>query len=450
MTNVIRLKRRVSGAAGAPASLKTAELAYNMADDTIYAGYGDDGSGNATSIKPVGGEGTFAKLASPTFTGTPAAPTAAANTNTTQLATTAFVLGQANSTAGTIAMNGSQAAGTSNLYARADHVHPTDTSRAPLASPTFTGTPAAPTAAVDTNTTQLATTAFVLAQAASATPAALGSAAVGTSTRFARADHVHAMPTLSQVGTPTADVAWGGFKITSLADPTSAQDAATKAYVDSVAQGLDAKASVKVATTANITLSGTQTIDGVAVSANDRVLVKNQSTASQNGIYLCAAGSWTRATDADAWNELPGAFVFVEQGTTNGDTGWVCTVDAGGTIGSTSVTFSQFSSAGSYTNGNGIALAGNVFSIQLDGSTLSLSGSGVRISATYPGQTSITTLGTIGTGTWQGSTVAVAYGGTGATTLTGLVKGNGTSAFTAAVDGTDYLSPSATIDGGTF
>lgn len=109
-----------------------------------------------------------ANLASPTFTGTPAAPTPAANTNTTQLATTAFVLGQGNSTAGTIAMNGTQAAGSSNLYARADHVHPTDTSRAPLNSPTFTGTPAAPTAATGTNTTQLATTAFVQAAIAAA------------------------------------------------------------------------------------------------------------------------------------------------------------------------------------------------------------------------------------------------------------------------------------------
>jgi hypothetical protein len=105
---------------------------------------------------------TKANLASPTFTGTPAAPTPAADTNTTQLATTAFVLGQT-STASP-AMNGTAAAGTSSRYARADHVHPIDTSRAPLASPTFTGTPAAPTAAVDTNTTQLATTEFVVGQ----------------------------------------------------------------------------------------------------------------------------------------------------------------------------------------------------------------------------------------------------------------------------------------------
>jgi hypothetical protein len=105
---------------------------------------------------------TKANLASPTFTGTPAAPTPAADTNTTQVATTAFVLGQT-STASPV-MNGTAAAGTSSRYARADHIHPVDTSRAPLASPTFTGTPAAPTPAVDTNTTQLATTQFVVTQ----------------------------------------------------------------------------------------------------------------------------------------------------------------------------------------------------------------------------------------------------------------------------------------------
>lgn len=416
MANTIRVKRRVSGSSGAPASLKTAELAWNMADNTLYGGYGDDGSGNATSVVALGGTGTFAVLASPAFTGTPTAPTAAANTNTTQIATTAFVLGQANSTAGTIAMNGTQAAGTSNLYARADHVHPTDTSRAPLASPTFTGTPAAPTAAVDTNTTQLATTAFVLAQAASATPAALGVAAVGTSTRYARADHVHAMPVLSALGTPTADVAMGTFKITGLGDPVSAQDAATKNYVDSVAQGLDAKASVKAATTANITLSGTQTIDGVAVVASDRVLVKNQSTTSANGVYVVAAGAWTRATDMDTWAEVPNAFVFVEQGTANADTGWVCTADQGGTLNTTAITWVQFSAAGSYTAGNGLQLSSSVFSVLANGTTIDVSASGIKVSDTYPGNTSLVTLGTVTTGTWNATAIGAAYGGTGQTT----------------------------------
>ena len=150
-----------------------------------------------------------APLASPALTGTPTAPTAATNTSTTQLATTAFVLGQASSTAPL--MDGTAAVGTGTTFARADHVHGSDTTKANLASPTFTGTPAAPTAAVNTSTTQLATTAYVIGQAASTTPAALGTAAVGTGTTFARADHVHTAPstTLSGdvTGTGTGSVA---------------------------------------------------------------------------------------------------------------------------------------------------------------------------------------------------------------------------------------------------
>ncbi len=130
--------------------------------------------------------------------------------------------------------------------------------------------------------------------------------------------------------------------------PTLSNHAANKSYVDTVAQGLDVKQSVKAATTANITLSGTQTIDGVALSVDDRVLVKNQGTQADNGLYLVKSSSWVRTDDANAWDELIGAFCFVEQGSTLADTGWVCTVNSGGTLGSTAVTFSQFSGVGAY------------------------------------------------------------------------------------------------------
>lgn len=142
-------------------------------------------------------------------------------------------------------------------------------------------------------------------------------------------------------------IAMATNKITGLGDPTAAQDAATKAYVDTVVSGLDVKPSVRAATTANITLSGTQTIDGVACIAGNRVLVKNQTTGSQNGIYVVAAGAWTRATDADSSSEVTsGMFTFVSEGTTLGGSGWVLTTADPITLGTTSLAFSQFNGSG--------------------------------------------------------------------------------------------------------
>jgi len=164
-------------------------------------------------------------------------------------------------------------------------------------------------------------------------------------------------------GTMSGVIAMGNNKVTGLATPTADADAATKAYVDSVAQGLDVKGSCRAATTGNITLSGTQTIDGVAVVAGDRVLVKDQSTSSQNGIYVAAAGAWSRASDADTWAELVGAFTFVEDGTVNDNSGWVCTVAPGGTLGTTAVTWERFSGAGQINAGTGMTKTGNTLNV---------------------------------------------------------------------------------------
>jgi len=255
---------------------------------------------------------------------------------------------------------------------------------------------------------------------------------------------------LDQMAAPTAAVSMNGQLLSGLADPVSGQDAATKNYVDSAVQGLSPKDSVRVATTENITISGLQTIDGVGVQAGDRVLVKNQSTASQNGIYIAAAGAWDRSADANTWNELISAYVFVEEGTTNSDNGYLITVNAGGTLGVTDVTVVQFSGAGQIAAGNGLTKTGNVLDVVGTTNRITVNADSIDIASTYVGQSSITTLGTITTGVWNGTAISVNYGGLGLTSaLTGLVKGNG-SGYSAAVAGTDYLDPSSTIDGGTF
>jgi len=195
----------------------------------------------------------------------------------------------------------------------------------------------------------------------------------GALTTVSRSDHSHGTPThvaadhstipLSTFAVPTTAVSFNNQRITSLADPTAATDAANKQYVDNLAAGISWKNSVRVATTVNITLSGTQTIDGVSVIANDRVLVKNQSTASGNGIYLCAAGAWTRTTDADTAAEIEGAAVFVEEGTAQADTAWVCTTNAPITVGTTSLTFVQFAGPGDVTAGTGMTQSGNTLNV---------------------------------------------------------------------------------------
>lgn len=152
-------------------------------------------------------------------------------------------------------------------------------------------------------------------------------------------------------------------------DGTQLSALATIAYVDAAVNGLAWKDSVRVATAGNITLSGTQTIDGVAVVAGNRVLVKNQTTASANGIYVAAAGAWTRATDADSSGDLVSAAVFVSEGGTQADTAWIMTTNEAITVGSTALTWTQFGAGTTYTAGAGLALTGNVFSVATGGVT---------------------------------------------------------------------------------
>jgi hypothetical protein len=155
------------------------------------------------------------------------------------------------------------------------------------------------------------------------------------------------------------------YRIVNVPTPTNAGDAVNKSYVDLLIQGLKWKEPCRVATTENITLSGTQTIDGVYVSVGDRVLVKDQSNAVENGIYVVSSGSWSRAEDADEGSELVSAAVFISEGTTNADKGFVCTNDSI-TIGSTNITFVNFTTTGGISAGLGIIVNGTEVSVKAD------------------------------------------------------------------------------------
>lgn len=182
---------------------------------------------------------------------------------------------------------------------------------------------------------------------------------------------------LALSGSPTAQTQAAGTNNTTLATTAFVMAAA-----DAARQGLTVKQACRAATTANITLSGTQTIDGVAVVAGDRVLVKSQSTAAENGIYICAASGWTRATDFDADADLlDGAFTFVEEGTANADSGWVLTTNGPITVGVTSLAFVQFSGAGQITAGSGLSKDANTLSVASGGITSDMLADGTIVNS---------------------------------------------------------------------
>lgn len=218
---------------------------------------------------------------------------------------------------------------------------------------------------------------------------------------------------LSSFATPTTSVSWNSQRLTNLADPVSAQDATTKNYVDNAIQGLDPKGSVRVSSgTSNINLASPgAVIDGVTLSNGDRVLVRSQTTASQNGIYVFngSSAAMTRALDMDSWAEVPGSYVPVEEGS-EADTFWLSTANQGGTLGTTAITWSPFGSGTSYSAGTGLALSGNVFSIANGGvNTTQLAD--FAVTSAKLGTSSVDLASSKVTGT-----LPIANGGTGATT----------------------------------
>jgi hypothetical protein len=215
----------------------------------------------------------------------------------------------------------------------------------------------------------------------------------------------------------------GNIKITT---PTDAAHAATKGYVDAARQGLDVKQSVRAATTGPVNLTNQleagDTLDTtVTLVAGNRVLVKDQSTASENGIYVVqATGAAVRATDAngtaDTGEVSGGTFTFVEEGTVNGDAGFVVSSNGAINVGTDPMNWVQFSGAGQVIAGSGLSKDGNTLNVNVVTDRTVITSDAVDIASTYAGQSSITTLGTITTGTWNGVDIAVADGGTGAST----------------------------------
>jgi len=246
--------------------------------------------------------------------------------------------------------------------------------------------------------------------------------------------------------------------------PSNASDIANKLYVDTVAQGLGPKAACAVGTTVSITLSGLQTIDTYVTLNGDRVLVKNQGTSSQNGIYIASASTWTRASDMDVWSEVSGAYTVLLNGS-QANTGWVCTASSTGTIGVTAMPWVQFSGNGTYFAGTGLTLSSNTFSltnttvtaasygsassvgtftVNAQGQLTSAATTAIAIGASQitsgtiassllsGSYTGITGVGTLTAGTWNASLISPTYGGTGTSNLTGYLYANGASAATAS------------------
>ena len=239
------------------------------------------------------------------------------------------------------------------------------------------------------------------------------------------------------------------------ASPSADTDIANKAYVDSVAQGLDIKASCLYGTVGNITLSGLGTqANGdwtSSLTAGDRILVKSQTNSAENGIYVASASGWTRASDMNTWSEVPGSFTFIEAGTSLVNTGWVTTAASTGTIGVTAMPWTQFSGAGTYSAGTGLSLIGTTFSIANTGVTAASYGSASQtLTATVNAQGQLTALAAtniaiaasqIASGTIDTARISGAYTGitgvgtlldlTVTNTITGSINGNAATATTA-------------------
>lgn len=385
----------VQNLGSAPASPLAGQLYYNSANNTLWwyngtvwvSASGATASGTVTTLAiggaaAAGSAGTFSQgdhaHGMPAF----AAPTAE----------TTF--------------GAASAAGSAATLPRSDHTHGNPTHDATAhsallgtvtAEPTFGSASSNGSAGTISrsdhahgNPTHTAADHSALLGAVTAEPTFGSASSNGAATTISRSDHAHGNPThlagdhstisLSAFAAPTAALNLGNQNINNLLDPTTAQQAATKNYVDNAIAGLSWKAPARAASTANIAaLSGTMTVDGVALVANDRILVKNQTTGSANGVYVVAAGAWARATDCATAAQLLNMAIYIEEGTTQSDTGWVMTNNAPITVGTTALTYVQFTGAGTYTAGNGLQLTGNVFSVLNSDTSIIVAAGGISV-----------------------------------------------------------------------
>jgi hypothetical protein len=448
MASIVRIKR--SEVAGNPSTLAQGELAYSaLADnganggDRLYIGMGTETSGNAVNHVIIGGK---------YFTD---AINAATNANTASTIVKRDASG--NFSAGTISADLSGNATTASKWSSFRNLSLTGDATATIsvdgsanASGALTlatvnsnvGTFGSSTAIpiVTVNAKGLVTAVSTAGISSSFT---LGSTTInlgGTQTSIAGLTEVtvdnlnlngntlsstdtNGNITISPNGTGSVDVA--GSRVIGLSDPVNATDAANKAYVDNAISGLDWKTAAHLLADTNVVLTGltsTLVIDGhTALDVADdgyRILLTGQTISADNGIYVYSDNGSTytlsRAADADTYQELLGASIFITEGTTYGKTGWVQSnhylTDFSGQV------WSQFTGGGAYSAGNGLTLTGSTFNVNGTTDRITVTADAVDIASTYVGQTSITTLGTVATGTWNADTIVTTKGGTGLTT----------------------------------
>lgn len=447
MTNTIRIKRRAgNGASGSPTSLYNAELAFSEVDDILYYGKGTGGvGGTATSIEAIGGQGAYVTLnttqvisGNKTFTGGINATIIGNADSATKLQTPRTFTFTTDATGSTsfdgtanvsIAITLANTSVTAGTYGNSTNVSSiTVDSKGRLTS--ASSTPISfPVTSVNTKTGALTLTTSDITE--------------GTNLYYT--DARVRLNRLDQLAQPTSSISLNSQKIVSLADPTNAQDAATKSYVDAVSQGAGNApfTAVRVIATSSITLSGLQTIDGVSLIAGDRVLAS--ANGANTGIYNVSVGAWSRSADADLSSEFkPGKQVFVNEGTTNADTTWAITNDDSITLGTTTITFTQISGLGQIVAGSGLSKSGNTISA-VAGTGITLSSNNIALTGQALALHNLANNGLIvrnGTGTVINRSIATTGTGISITNGDG-VSGNPTLTLSTALSTIGGLTPAA-------